>query len=150
MTLAQKAMRHGEQAHVERMIGALGQMVHTAAPGLPGSIRTEDAAPGVLLQARAAAGMIWPVFECLFGVKPDAGRKTIAWRPHTPIGWEGWKMENLRIGGTSFDVISERVSPSHARYTIKTAEAGWTVCVTENGEEKALALDGELSIVMED
>lgn len=132
------------------MIGCLMQMVASAAPGLPGSIRTEDAAPGVLLQARAAAGMIWPVFECLFGIRPDAGRKTIAWHPHTPIGWEGWKMENLCIGGASFDVVSERVSPSHARYTIRTQETGWTVCVTENGEEKALPLDGELSIVMED
>lgn len=52
--------------------------------------------------------------------------------------------------GASFDVASERVSPSHARYTIRTQETGWTVCVTENGEEKALPLDGELSIVMED
>ena len=43
LTLAQKAMRCGEQAHIGRMIGKLGQMVHTAAPGLPGSIRTEDA-----------------------------------------------------------------------------------------------------------
>ena len=149
-TLAERAKRHGEHVHVEQMIGCLMQMVASAAPGLPGSIRTEDAAPGVLLQARAAAGMIWPVFECLFGIRPDAGRKTIAWHPHTPIGWEGWKMENLCIGGASFDVASERVSPSHARYTIRTQETGWTVCVTENGEEKALPLDGELSIVMED
>ena len=149
-TLAERAKRHGEHVHVEQMIGCLMQMVASAAPGLPGSIRTEDAAPGVLLQARAAAGMIWPVFECLFGIRPDAGRKTIAWHPHTPIGWEGWKMENLCIGGASFDVASERVSPSHARYTIRTQETGWTVRVTENGEEKALPLDGELSIVMED
>ena len=149
-TLAERAGWHSEHVHVEQMIGCLMQMAASAAPGLPGSIRTEDAAPGVLLQARAAAGMIWPVFECLFGVRPDAGRRTIAWRPHTPIGWEGWKMENLRIGGALFDVISERVSPSHARYTIRTQDAGWTVCDTENGEEKTLPLDGELSIVMED
>ena len=150
LTLAQKAMRCGEQAHIGRMIGKLGQMVHTAAPGLPGSIRTEDAAPGVLLQARAAEGMIRPAFDCLFGVKPDAGRKTMAWRPHTPIGWEGWKLENLRIGDASFDLTSERVSPSRARYTIRTAQQGWTVCVMENGEEKALPLDGEISVILED
>ena len=113
-------------------------------------MRTEDAAPGVLLQARAAEGMIRPAFECLFGVKPDAGRKAVAWRPHTPIGWEGWKLENLRIGDASFDLTSERVSPSRARYTIRTAQQGWTVCVTENGEEKALPLDGEISVILED
>lgn len=94
--------------------------------------------------------VIWPVFECLFGIRPDAGRKTIAWHPAYAHRLGRLKMENLCIGGASFDVASERVSPSHARYTIRTQETGWTVCVTENGEEKALPLDGELSIVMED
>ena len=74
----------------------------------------------------------------------------MAWRPHTPIGWEGWKLENLRIGDASFDLTSERVSPSRARYTIRTAQQGWTVCVMENGEEKALPLDGEISVILED
>lgn len=104
----------------------------------------------MLLQARAAAGMIWPVFECLFGIRPDAGRKTIAWHPHTPIGWEGWKMENLCIGGASFDVASERVSPSHARYTIRTQETAGRFASRKTGKRRALPLDGELSIVMED
>ena len=149
-TLAERARWHGEHEHVERVIVCMEQMAASAAPGLPGSVRTEDAAPGVLLQARAAEGMIRPAFECLFGVKPDAGRKTMAWRPHTPIGWEGWKLENLRIGDASFDLTSERVSPSRARYTIRTAQQGWTVCVTENGEEKALPLDGEISVILED
>ena len=149
-TLAERARWHGEHEHVEQVIVCMEQMAASAAPGLPGSVRTEDAAPGVLLQARAAEGMIRPAFECLFGVKPDAGRKAVAWRPHTPIGWEGWKLENLRIGDASFDLISERVSPSRARYTIRTAQQGWTVCVTENGEEKALPLDGEISVILED
>ena len=140
-TLAERARWHGEHEHVEQVIVCMEQMAASAAPGLPGSVRTEDAAPGVLLQARAAEGMIRPAFECLFGVKPDAGRKAVAWRPHTPIGWEGWKLENLRIGDASFDLTSERVSPSRARYTIRTAQQGWTVCVTENGEEKALPLE---------
>ena len=149
-TLAERARWHGEHEHVEQVIVCMEQMAASAAPGLPGSVRTEDAAPGVLLQARAAEGMIRPAFECLFGVKPDAGRKAVAWRPHTPIGWEGWKLENLRIGDASFDLTSERVSPSRARYTIQTEQQGWTVCVTENGEEKALPLDGEISVILED
>ena len=150
MTLAQKAMRHGEKAHVERMIGALGQMVHTAAPGLPGSIRKEDAAPGVLLQARAAYGLVRTAFDSLFGIHPDAGKKEIFWQPHTPIGWEGWQMENVKIGGDLFTVKSERVSPSHARYTLTTNGQGWRVKVMENGAEKETEVNGELSLVMED
>ena len=47
-------------------------------------------------------------------------------------------------------VRSERVSPSKAKYTLTSSEPGWTVKVFEGGEEKAIALDGEVSLVMED
>ena len=150
LTLAQKAMRCGEQAHIGRMIGKLGQMVHTAAPGLPGSIRTEDAAPGVLLQASAGYGLVRTVFNSLFGIRPDAGKKEIFWHPHTPIGWEGWQIENVKIGGDLFNVKSERVSPSQARYTLTTDGQGWRVKTMENGEIKETEVNGELSLVMED
>ena len=150
LTLAQKAMRCGEQTHIGRMIGKLGQMVHTAAPGLPGSIRTEDAAPGVLLQASAGYGLVRTVFNSLFGIRPDAGKKEIFWHPHTPIGWEGWQIENVKIGGDLFNVKSERVSPSQARYTLTTDGQGWRVKTMENGEIKETEVNGELSLVMED
>ena len=150
LTLAQKAMRCGEQAHIGRMIGKLGQMVHTAAPGLPGSIRTEDAAPGVLLQASAGYGLVRTVFNSLFGIRPDAGKKEIFWHPHTPIGWEGWQIENVKIGGDLFSVKSERVSPSQARYTLTTDGQGVRVKTMENGEIKETEVNGELSLVMED
>ena len=150
LTLAQKAMRCGEQAHIGRMIGKLGQMVHTAAPGLPGSIRTEDAAPGVLLQASAGYGLVRTVFNSLFVIRPDAGKKEIFWHPHTPIGWEGWQIENVKIGGDLFSVKSERVSPSQARYTLTTDGQGWRVKTMGNGEIKETEVNGELSLVMED
>ncbi len=55
-TLAERARWHGEHEHVEQVIVCMEQMAASAAPGLPGSVRTEDAAPGVLLQAREAGG----------------------------------------------------------------------------------------------
>ena len=125
-------------------------MVHTAAPGLPGSIRTEDAAPGVLLQASAGYGLVRTVFNSLFGIRPDAGKKEIFWHPHTPIGWEDWQIENVKIGGDLFSVKSERVSPSQARYTLTTDGQGWRVKTMENGEIKETEVNGELSLVMED
>ena len=88
--------------------------------------------------------------EDLFGLRPDAGAKTLAFAPHTPIGWDGWRLENVQIGGARFDVRSERVSPSLSRYTIAASEPGWTVLITENGEQRALTLEDELSLVMGD
>ena len=103
-----------------------------------------------MLQARGAAGFVWPVISYLFGIRPDAVEKTIVWRPHTPIGWDGWTLEHLTVGSAVRSVKRERVSPSKAKYTLSSTEPGWTVCVRVGGEEKMLELDGGISLIMED
>ncbi len=148
--LEEAALWHGAQGHVEQMIGCLMQMAERELPGLPGALRTQKATPGVLLEAKAAAGFVWPLVSHLFGVQPDAGAKVIRWNPHTPIGWDGWVIERLFIGEACFDVRSERVSPSKARYTIRTDAEGWRVLAVDNGEEKLLDLSGEVTLEMGD
>lgn len=150
VTYADAALWHGAQGHVEQMIGCMEAMARTGLPGVPGALRRKDAGQGVMLQARGAAGFVWPMISYLFGVRPNAMEKAIAWKPHTPIGWQGFTLRELHIGDAVFTVTSERVSPSRAKYTLKTNAQGWTVTVQENGEEKAYALEGELSLVMED
>lgn len=139
---------HGRQGHVERMIGCLCRMAEAGAPGMPGAMKPDEA--GVLLSARSAAGFIGPMTESLFGLAPDAAGRTIAFAPHTPIGWDGWRLENVKIGGAHVTLTSERISPSQAKYTLAVSEPGWTVVVHEHGEEKRIAVDGAVSLVMDD
>ena len=56
----------------------------------------------------------------------------------------------MKIGGDLFNVKSERISPSQARYTLTTDGQGWRVKTMENGEIKETEVNGELSLVMED
>lgn len=146
--LGQMAYWHGRQAHVEQMIGCLRLMAKAGAPGLPGAMKAEES--GVLLSARSAAGFIWPMTECLFGFEPDAAAKTIRFAPHTPIGWDGWKLENVIMGGAKICFESERVSPSQCRYTIACSEPDWKVVVAEDGEEKRIAIGSEITLTMGD
>ena len=146
--LSALAQWHGSQVHVEQMIGCLSLMAKGGAPGMPGAMKAEEA--GVLLSARSAAGFIWPMTQSLFGIVPDATEKQIAFAPHTPIGWDGWTLENVTLGGAKLALASERISPSQAKYTVRISEPGWTVVVNENGETKAYPVDGELSLVMGD
>ncbi|MGN0774399.1 MAG: glycogen debranching N-terminal domain-containing protein [Candidatus Ventricola sp.] len=139
---------HGRQGHVEQMIGCLCRMAEAGAPGMPGAMKPDEA--GVLLSARSAAGFIGPMTESLFGFAPDAASRTIAFAPHTPIGWDGWRLENVKIGGARVTLSSERVSPSQAKYTVAVSEQGWTLVIRENGEEKRIAVDGAVSLVMDD
>ncbi|MBQ2990751.1 MAG: hypothetical protein IJD60_05625 [Clostridia bacterium] len=149
-TLAQAASLHGKLGHVEQMIGCLVRMAKTGQRGVPGAVRGEDVGGDILLSARSAAGFVWPMMESLFGVRPEAGGRHIVFEPHTPIGWDGWKIENIAIGGALISIESRRVSPSQARYTITTSEPGWQITVKENGGEKNYALDGELALVLGD
>ncbi|MBR2942759.1 MAG: hypothetical protein IKB82_05105 [Clostridia bacterium] len=147
---ADAALWHGERGHVEQMIGCLGAMAESSLPGLPGALRLRDAAKGVMIEPQAAAGFVWPMMTYLFGIRPDACKRRIVWRPHTPIGWDGWAIKRLAIGDTVFTVRSERVSPSKAKYTISADRAGWQIVLCQNGEEKTFDLADEISLVMED
>ena len=146
--LAELAAWHGREGHVEQMIGCLVQMAKAGVPGMPGAMKAEES--GVLLSARSAAGFIWPMTESLFGVRPDAASKTIAFAPHTPIGWDGWKIENVTIGNAKMTIESERISPSQCRYTVTVSEPGWHVIVLEQGDGKAYPVEGALSLMMGD
>ena len=139
---------HGRQAHVEQMIGCLGRMALEGEMALPGAIKCYD--PGVLLASRSAGGFIWPMTDSLFGVKPDANSKTIAFEPHTPIGWDGWALDNVLIGDARVSLKSERISPSQCRYTVSVSEPGWHVIVIQNGEAVPHAVEGELALEMGD
>lgn len=146
--VAQLAGWHGRQGHVEQMIGCLGRMAKEGAEALPGAIKCYD--PGVLLASRSAAGFIWPMTESLFGIKPDAENKTIAFAPHTPIGWDGWALDNVAIGKAHVSIKSERISPSLCRYTVSIDEPGWNVIVMNGDAGKAHPVEGKVTLEMGD
>lgn len=149
-TLAEAALWHGERGHVEQMVGLLTAMARAGAPGLPGALRGEGERQDVLATALATAGFVWPMARWLFGVRPNALERAIDFLPRTPIGWTGWRVTGLTLGGARFDVTSERVSPSQARYTLRASEPGWRVRCERDGEPFEAQIDGELSLVLGD
>ena len=149
-TLAQAADWHGRHGHVEQMVGCLVGMAKTGQRGVPGAVRGEDIDRGILLSARSAAGFVWPMTRSLFGINPDAGSRTIVFAPHTPIGWDGWKIENIAIGDAMISVQSERISPSQAKYTIVSSEEGWQVSVCKDGETHVYPVEGRFSLILGD
>ena len=137
---------HGRKGHVEQMIGCLQAMAREGEKTMPGAMPCAE--PGVLLASRSAAGFIWPMTESLFGLVPDAAARRIAFAPHTPIGWDGWQLEQVAVGGAMIDVRSERISPSQCRYTLRISEPGWRIAA--GGEEVSPDADGVFTAVMGD
>ncbi len=146
--LSHQAMWHAQKDHVEQMVGCLKRMASMGAPGLPGALRGENDEPGAILTARAAAGFVWPMMEGLFGIHPDAYEKKIAFAPHVPIGWDGWKLDNLIVGGAKVSLAAERVSPSRVKYTVLIDEDGWTLSAM--GQAYTLVANVPLALEMGD
>lgn len=121
------AIAHARLDHVEQMIGCLKRMASQGAPGLPGALRSAKDGQGAILTARAAAGFVWPMMEGVFGVSPDAGAMKIAFAPHVPIGWDGWRLDNLAVGVAMMSAAAARISPSRVKYTVTIDEVGWTL-----------------------
>ncbi len=148
--LSKQALWHGARGHVEQMLGCVRRIASTLTEGMPGALVDEDAGPGVFVQAKAPAGIVWPMTRYLFGIHPQSPRRLILWEPHTPIGWDGWALKDLRIGDATFDVSSRRLSQGKAEYTLRASEPGWRVAVVQDGEEKTYELPGELTLVLAD
>jgi len=146
--LGYAAIWHARRDHVEQMIGCLKRMAAQGTQGLPGALHSANDEPGAILTARAAAGFVWPMMEGLFGVQPDAGEKTIRFKPHVPIGWDGWALDHLAVGDAVISLKAERISPSRARYTVTGSADGWTV--KAGGGVYALCAGVPLSLEMGD
>lgn len=146
--VADAALWHARRDHVEQMIGCLKRMAAQDASGLPGALHEEKEEPGAILTARASAGLVWPMMEGLFGVEPDAFEKKIVFKPHVPIGWDGWKLEKLRVGSMKLTLTAERISPSRVRYSVCADEAGYTLAA--GGQEYALEMDKAVCLEMGD
>ena len=134
--LGYAAMWHARRDHVEQMIGCLKRMAAQDVSRLPGAMRGENDELGAILTARTAAGFVWPMMVGLFGVKPDAYSRKIVFAPHVPIGWDGWKLENLAIGDAQLSFAAKRVSPGRADYAVSIDKEGYTLIA--GGREYAL------------
>ena len=147
-SLAALACWHGERVHVEQMLGCVQQLAAAQQPRATVSSRLD--AEGNCMSAQDLGAMLWPLARYLFGLVPDAPRRTLHWQPRTPIGWEGWSLREVRIGEAVFTLTSSRLTQGTAAYTIATTTPGWQVMVSAEGEERTHALEGTLQLVLPD
>ena len=64
----------------------------------PGSISEMMPDYGCFTIAWTSYGIVLPLIEHVFGIRPDAANKTIVFEPHLPAGWEDISIEDLPVG----------------------------------------------------
>ena len=68
--------------------------------------------------------------EHVFGIRPDAGNKTIVFEPHLPAGWENISIEDLPIGANLISFSRTRTGKG-VMYDIESKENGWSLILRE-------------------
>jgi hypothetical protein len=119
-----QAVSEANYGRIDQALWYMDKIVQTFNRKLPGSISEMMPDYGCFTIAWTSYGIVLPLIEHIFGVRPDAMHKTIVFQPHVPSGWEDMSIEDLPVG-------SNRVSFSRAKtergiaYLIKARDDGW-------------------------
>jgi hypothetical protein len=85
---------------------------------------------GCFTIAWTSYGIVVPLIEHVFGIRPDAGHKTIVFEPHLPAGWENISIEDLPIGANLISFSRTRTGKG-VIYDIESKENGWSLILRE-------------------
>src|SRR5260370_35501169 len=85
---------------------------------------------GCFTIAWTSYGIVLPLIEHVFGVRPDAANKTIVLEPHLPAGWEDISIEDLPIG-TNLVSFSRTRTGKGVVYDIESKENVWSFGLRE-------------------
>lgn len=84
----------------------LKRLTRSFSYALPGSTYEVSPDYGMMVQAWNCYGYAIPVVTQFFGIKPDAGNKTIYINPQMPDEWQKASLENIIIGDNEISVFT--------------------------------------------
>ena len=70
-------------------------------------------------------GVMVPLIQYVFGIRPDAVHRTVVLDPQVPTGWGAMGLEELRVGSNTIS-FSRRPTDRGIEYRIDARESGWT------------------------
>ena len=66
-----------------------------------------------------------PLIQHVFGIQPDATKKTVVFAPHMPDGWDHMRIEDLTVGTNAVSFSGARTGKG-VEYTFQSRDGGWT------------------------
>jgi glycogen debranching enzyme len=126
MTIATgvQAVSEGRYGRTDEAMWYVDRIVHTFNRVTPGSISEMMPDYGCFVIAWTSYGIVLPLIEHVFGIRPDAMNKTVVFDPHLPAGWEDMSIDDLPIG-TNFVSFSRARTAEGIEYEIEAKEDGW-------------------------
>ncbi len=119
-----QAVAEGKYGRTDEALWYVNKIVQTFNRVSPGSMSEMMPDQGCFTIAWTSYGIVLPLIEHVFGVRPDAVKKTIVFEPHLPTGWEDISIENLPVGANLISFARTRTGKG-VIYDIDAKESGW-------------------------
>jgi hypothetical protein len=129
MTIATgvQAVSEAQYGRIDESLWYVGRIVETLDRTLPGSINEMMPDYGCFAISWTSYGIMVPLIEYVFGIRPDAVHRTVVLDPQVPTGWAAGAMciEDLPVGSNTIS-FSRRPTDEGIEYRIDARESGWT------------------------
>jgi len=125
-----QAVAESKYGRSDEAMWYVNEIVKTFNRVSPGSISEMMPDHGCFTIAWTSYGIVVPLIEHVFGIRPDAGNKTIVFEPHLPAGWENISIEDLPIGANLISFSRTRTGKG-VIYDIESKKNGWSLILRE-------------------
>jgi glycogen debranching enzyme len=131
-----QAVAEGKYGRTDEAMWYVNRIAQTFNRVAPGSISEMMPDYGCFTIAWTGYGIVLPLIEHVFGVRPDAANKTVVFEPHLPAGWEDIGIEDLPVGANLISLSRTRTERGVV-YEIEARENGWRFVLREPGAPNA-------------
>jgi glycogen debranching enzyme len=127
MTIATgvQAVAEGNYGRTDQAMWYVDKIAQTFNRVTPGSISEMMPDYGCFTIAWTSYGIVLPLVEHVFGIRPDAANKTIEFQPHLPAGWEDISIVDLPVGDNLVSFSRSRTEAG-VIYDIEARDSGWS------------------------
>jgi glycogen debranching enzyme len=120
-----EAVAEGRYGRIDQAMWYMDKIAETFNRVSPGSMSEMMPDRGCFTIAWTSYGIVLPLIEDVFGIRPRAEDKTIVLEPHLPAGWENISIEDLPVG-TNLISFSRSRTGKKVIYEIDATENGWS------------------------
>jgi hypothetical protein len=133
MTIATgvQAVAEARYGRTEQALWYMGRIAETFNRVTPGSISEMMPDWGGFTIAWTSYGIVIPLIEHVFGIEPDATRKTVRLSPHLPAGWNYMRIQDLAVGANLISFAARRTAKG-TEYTVDARDGGWTFVLAQD------------------
>jgi glycogen debranching enzyme len=127
MTIATgvQAVAEARYGRMDQSLWYVGRIADTFGRTLPGSINEMMPDYGCFAIAWTSYGVVVPLIEYVFGIRPDAVHRTVVLAPRPPTGWDEMRIDELPVGSTTI-AFARRRTAKGVEYRVEAREDGWT------------------------